>query len=263
MALEIELNSPFFLKSKVYHSRKFEIDHAFTYSTLNVFCDVDHIDQLNHVFNKKFSGWMQIKSESYFNKVKNISLKDKINSWIFEKFNLRFEKIVLQTMPSFLGYVFNPISFWYCYDNQILKAVLCDVNNTFGEKYFYWIYAGGEDLLKLKVQQNKQFHVSPFFSTDGYYQFSFLQKGTQVFSEVTLFDSKDVLKIKTWIHGDLTPLNELSLVKILKKYGLFTGLVIFRIHFQALKLFLKKATFFKKPKYPNTEVQHESIIIHR
>ena len=263
MALEVELQTPFFLKSKVYHSRKFEIDHGFTYSTLNVFCDVTQIDQLNNFFSRKFNRLMQIKSENYFNKEKNISLKDKINTWILEKFGLRFDQVVLQTMPSFLGYVFNPISFWYCYENQTLKAVLCDVSNTFGEKYFYWIYAGGEDLLKVKIQQSKKFHVSPFFSTDGYYQFSFLQKGTQVFSEVILFDSKDQLKIKTWIHGDLTPLDSLSLGQVVKKYGLFTFLVIIRIHYQAFKLFLKKATFFRKPKYPNPEVQHESIIIHR
>src|SRR5690606_34171793 len=86
----------------------------------------------------------------------------------FAEANIDFEprRIWLQTFPRVMGYVFNPVSFWYCYDgNDVLRSVLCEVNNTFGETHNYIVRH--PDLAPIKkgdrFHAEKIFHVSPFF----------------------------------------------------------------------------------------------------
>ena len=80
------------------------------------------------------------------------------------------------TMPRMLGYVFNPVSFWFCRDRSgALRAVLCEVNNTFGESHCYLVHH--DDLRPIEpdawLDGRKAFHVSPFLPVEGGYRFRF------------------------------------------------------------------------------------------
>ena len=84
--------------------------------------------------------------------------------------------IILVTMPRIMGYVFNPVSFYLCLDEaNLLKAVLCEVHNTFGECHSY--LCAHPDHAPIMpdqwLQAEKVFHVSPFLERCGDYKFRF------------------------------------------------------------------------------------------
>jgi len=83
-------------------------------------------------------------------------------------------EVWLQTFPRVLGYVFNPVSFWFCHRaDGALRAVLCEVNNTFGERHCYLLDEGGPIGNSSEMTAKKIFHVSPFCRIEGHYRFQF------------------------------------------------------------------------------------------
>ncbi len=165
-------------------------------------------------------------------------------------------EVWLHTFPRVLGYVFNPVSFWFAHraDGQ-LRAVVCEVNNTFGERHCYLLahengrpLAWGETLTARKV-----FHVSPFCPVEGAYRFRFVlaarEDGERFVGRIDYDDAGGAL-LQTSIEGRLQPLTDASLLRVLLTRPAFTFGVVARIHWQALKLWLTRVPFFRKPEPP-------------
>ena len=105
-------------------------------------------------------------------------------------------EIVLQTMPRIMGYVFNPVSFMFCHDAQShLVAVLCEVNNTFGERHNYIVaHADGRPIgPRDSLWARKVFHVSPFFPVRGEYRFRFVRRGAVRAVAIDYFDGGQLM----------------------------------------------------------------------
>ena len=170
-------------------------------------------------------------------------------------------EIWLQTFPRVLGYVFNPVSFWFCHRKDgALRAIVCEVNNTFGERHCYLLYKdSGEPILSGEsLKSKKVFHVSPFCEVRGEYLFRFLfsqdsQSGANSVARIELHEDSAPL-INTSISGTSKPLNRHHLYSALVRYPLMSLGVIFRIHWQALKLWIKGVPFYSKPKPPEFEI---------
>ncbi len=174
-------------------------------------------------------------------------------------------EIWLHTLPRVLGYVFNPVSFWFCEraDGR-LRAIVCEVNNTFGERHCYLLahpdgraLAWGEELAARKV-----FHVSPFCRAEGEYRFRFLLTGTSTagarfVARIDYHDAQGPL-LQTSIEGALAPLTDARLLRTLVTHPAFTLGVIVRIHWQALRLWIKRVPFFSKPRPPGRGVTHST-----
>lgn len=164
-------------------------------------------------------------------------------------------EVVLQTMPRLFGYLFNPVSFWFCHDDEgALRAVLCQVNNTFGERHNYLVshpdgrvIVGGEWLRARKV-----FHVSPFFPVRGEYRFRFEQRGPVGSVDIDYWDG-DTRMLATRVSGRAEPMSRKTLSRALWRFPFMTLAVIARIHWQALRLWLKRVAFFRKPLPPLEE----------
>jgi uncharacterized protein len=165
-------------------------------------------------------------------------------------------EVVLQTFPRVLGYVFNPVSFWFCHDRAgALRAVLAEVNNTFGERHSYLLahpdqrpVADGEPL-----EARKAFHVSPFCRVRGGYRFRFLQRGDRTLARIDYADEQGDL-LHTSVSGRTQTLSAASLARAFFGYPLMTLGVVARIHYQALMLWAKRVPFFSKPVPPVEEV---------
>ncbi|MFN7570436.1 MAG: DUF1365 domain-containing protein [Betaproteobacteria bacterium] len=169
-------------------------------------------------------------------------------------------EIWLHCFPRVLGYVFNPVSLWFCHRaDGALRAVLCEVNNTFGERHCYLLahadgspLAWGETLCARKV-----FHVSPFCAVEGSYRFRFMlarrAEGERFVARIDYDDGAGQL-LATSIEGHLAPLTDAQLARAFWRYPAFSFGVIARIHWQALKLWAKRVPFFSKPSAPVIDV---------
>jgi DUF1365 family protein len=171
-------------------------------------------------------------------------------------------EIWLQAMPRVLGFVFNPVSFWFCHraDGE-LRAVLCDVRNTFGERHFYLLDNGGEIANGSEMGARKVFHVSPFFAVDGSYRFRFMRvmralRGRLAESTLACIDYEDAggLLLQTSVSGIGAPITNAAVATAFFKYPLMTFGVVARIHLQALRLCLKRLPFYPKPAPPQQKV---------
>lgn len=164
-------------------------------------------------------------------------------------------EIWLQTFPRVLGYVFNPVSFWYCHRaNGELAAVIAEVNNTFGQRHWYVLrpqphqraIRWGQELRASKV-----FHVSPFCRVEGRYRFRFLRSAStdgdveRIVARVD-HDDTDGPLLLTSIAGTLAPLTAQRVLRALALHPLHSFGVIARIHWQALKLWCKRVPFIPR-----------------
>ena len=153
-------------------------------------------------------------------------------------------EIVLQTFPRVLGFVFNPVSFWYCHDRSgQLIAILAEVNNTFGGTHSYLLHRRGEPLVDgVEMRADKLFHVSPFNEIEGGYRFRFqLERAVQLCR--IDYDGAEGELLLTSISGKPQPWSAAALLKAFLRMPFLTLGVIARIHWQALKLWLKGVPF--------------------
>jgi DUF1365 family protein len=164
-------------------------------------------------------------------------------------------EIVLYAFPRMLGYAFNPVSFWVCHDDAgAVRAVLCEVRNTFGERHNYLVAArDGRPLLSGEAYTaRKVFHVSPFCEVKGHYRFRFLFGGDRWLARIDYFDEDDIADplLETWISGAAAPLDARAVRSLWWRYRFFTAGVVARIHWQARKLAMRRVPFFTKPAPP-------------
>jgi len=170
-------------------------------------------------------------------------------------------EISLQCFPRVLGFVFNPVSFWYCQNRSgELMAVLAEVRNTFGEHHNYLLaHADGRAIGDGEsIERNKVFHVSPFMAIAGHYRFRFYARaepGHAPTWRLACIDHGDAGGdlLHTALSGEAMPLVNRTLLKAFFSYPLLTFGVVLRIHWQALRLWLKRVPFFTKPEPPLEE----------
>jgi DUF1365 family protein len=164
-------------------------------------------------------------------------------------------EIWLQTFPRMLGYVFNPVSFWLCHDRDgALRTVLCEVNNTFGERHNYLLAHPDQRpiLPGDRLTVRKVLHVSPFCEVEGRYRFQFDLNGETCAMRIDYADDQGPL-LATAVRGRSEALTVRSLARAFLGYPWMTLGVIVRIHWQALRLWLKGVPFFRKPLPPIQE----------
>ena len=158
--------------------------------------------------------------------------------------------IVLIAMPRVFGYVFNPISFWLCLDKEgALRAVLCEVCNTFGENHSYLCVHADRRVIGITdvMETEKLFHVSPFLKREGSYRFRFDWRAGKFGAWVDYYDETGKKQLVTALTGDLVPYSRIGLRHAFWRYPLVTLKTISLIHWQAGRLFLKKMRYVPKP----------------
>lgn len=158
--------------------------------------------------------------------------------------------VTLVAMPRVLGYVFNPVSFWLCRDRQgALRAVLCEVNNTFGERHSY--LCARSDGCAIQPDEwldgQKLFHVSPFLAREGGYKFRFNVQDKAFGVWIDFYDASGAKQLVTSLIGNFSPFTPAAVRRRFFSHPLVTITAIARIHWQAVKLLAKGIRYIPKP----------------
>jgi uncharacterized protein len=154
-------------------------------------------------------------------------------------------RILLLTHCRIFGYVFNPVSLYYCLDREeVLRVVVAEVNNTFGDTWPYVleVAAGGGTTWREK----KLMHVSPFFSLDGTYDFVLPLPGETAEVSIDLTHGGHTV-LAAHMSLKRAPLTDRALLRMLLRLPFMTLKVILAIHWEALRLWLKRAPLFPRP----------------
>lgn len=174
-----------------------------------------------------------------------------------------WEDITLICMPRVLGYVFNPVSFWICRDNNYaIQAVICEVNNTFGQTHTYLCLApnktdtpdSSEQMMPPPISSqswlvaDKCFHVSPFLPRIGEYHFRFDIQADSAYINIDYYENAETKTLLTSLKGDFVPLTRKNRLNAFFTSPLVTLKAIVLIHYQAIKIVAKKIPFIKLPK---------------
>ncbi len=244
-------------EADIVHKRLIPKVNKFLYKGYYICFDIAQIEKLQSVFFSlnKFNIF------SFYNRDHGARSNDSCANWIKETLqneNIKIDgKIYLLTLPRILGYVFNPVSFWFCLNSQNqLQAVLAEVNNTFKESHNYLIYEkNGEALSSQKFYEaNKNFYVSPFMKVEGKYKFRFVFDDEKIAIWIDYFDNESKLMLMTSLIGKRYDLTSLSLLRNFVTIPFNTFKIIFLIHFQAIKLFFKKIKYIKRPKKSDNNI---------
>jgi DUF1365 family protein len=163
-------------------------------------------------------------------------------------------RVMLVTLPRVLGYVFNPVSFYFCFseDNQALGAVV-QVGNTFGEMKLYYLpeRTPGE-VVRFVLQETKYFYVSPFMDHDLKFAFDLQVPGAKMVMQID--DYQDTQRVlHTTLTGERRELSDRNLLRFLWKYPLVTLKVIGGIHWEAFRIWRKGLPYHRKAENPDLQ----------
>lgn len=162
--------------------------------------------------------------------------------------------LALLTQPRFLGYWFNPVSFWLVLDGDSLIAVIAEVNNTFGQRHSYLLVRPDHAPITATtpIHAQKLFYVSPFQDIAGAYRFNLAVHADRIGIRISQIDGNG--GIDTTMAGRLQPLTNRAIVQgALRRPGGALGVVV-QIYWHALRLKLKGAAYRKRPSPPDVEI---------
>lgn len=250
------------LRHRRFHPRK----HEFTYKLFMAWLDIDRIPELMAkspwTSYNRFN-WASFQERDHFGD-QRLSLRERVEQDArAHGVPLRDGPIFLLTHLRYLGYCFNPISFYFCYDRSgHLDAVLAEVNSTFGESCNYWLWRQNRQpsANALHYRCPKTMHVSPFMDMNLDYEFvltepavklvahmNTIERGNAFESPQTLFDATLALEGRPWTSRNLSG--------VLLRHPWMTAKVIGAIHWEALRLFLKRVPVFTHPARVRPPVQ--------
>ena len=246
------------------HRRFTPVRHEFTYPLFMVFLDIDRLPELMKIsplagYNRR--NWISYQERDHFGDPAK-TLRQRLSRDAEKKgVVLPAGPIFLLTHLRYLGYNFNPVSFFYCYDGEDkLQMVMAEVNNTFGETANYWLTPSVERPAGANKRYRfpKQFHVSPFLNLAQEYDWTFTPPAQRLISESVsyedgreIFDSTLKLDRREWSRTELH--------RALLRFPWMMAKVIASIHWQALRLKLKRVPVVRHPGpdlFERATVQH-------
>lgn len=246
------------LFGKVLHERYFPVEYRFVYRVFSLMLDIDELPQLSRRL--RLFSHNRFNIFSFYDRDHGPGADAPLQPWIHALLaangvHLEGGRIKLLCFPRVLGYVFNPLSTWYCYHaDGSLRAVLCEVSNTFGERHHYLLHENGRPLRwPVKGEKEKVFHVSPFIGMNARYRFRLSRRDDRVAVLIReSYGGKPMLVAS--LAGRLRDLSDRRLIGAALAYPFLTLKVIAAIHWHALSLWLKGARFYPKPNPPARDV---------
>ena len=242
---------------EVNHTRFKPVKHFLNYKTFSLFIDLDEIQQLD----KSISIFSHNKFNifSFYNKDHGERDGNCLKKWVISnlkkyKIEGNISKIKILCYPRIFGYVFNPLSIFYCYENEKLKSIFYEVKNTFNEQHTYIFKIKDGEEIKQKCK--KKFYVSPFMDMETFYNFKLIDPNQRLSVMIKQTDAEGTVLTATQT-GDKKEFNFKQLLINFFRYPLMTLKIISSIHFEALLLWKKGAIYRKRDKKVFNNLSYE------
>lgn len=251
------------------HRRFLPAPHAFSYRLFMMYLDLDELPGLfdgRWFWSARGPNIAWFKREDYYGDPA-LTLKTAIADLVHRETGRRPSgPIRLLTHMRYFGHCFNPVSFYYCFDQdgRTLQAIVAEITNTpWKERHAYVLdCVRGREHKRYRFGFSKDFHVSPFMPMEIEYDWGFNDPADLLHvhmrnlqNDGKVFDATLELKRK--------PLNGLELAKVLVGYPWMTLKVVFAIYWQALRLWMKKVPFYVHPEKRKFEPSMMDSRVHR
>lgn len=238
-----------------YHGRKGAIDNAFRYSVDYMLLDAEADVTTPSLFARNGRGLMALDDIDHGGPPK----AGRGAPWVRDVLQAHqvtgVAHIELLAQPKVLGHVFNPVSFWLCRrQDDALIAVIAEVTNTFGDRHSYLVHH--TDLRAIapddRLAATKILHVSPFQPVEGGYEFRFDIRTDRI--GIWIDYSRGNGGLIATLTGHRTALTNGSILRAVLRRPFGARRVLALIHWQALKLWFKRAVYRARPLPPTDEV---------
>ena len=245
----------------IVHERFQDFKHKFKYFILSMFLDYDEIRDLTKKI--KIFSYNKFNIFSYYENDHGYRdgrlLRDFVEDFLFiNKVTYKKLKINIMCFPRILGYVFNPLSIIYCYDEKILIAIFYEVKNTSNEQHTYCFARNKNHQAKKYTHEcDKNFYVSPFIGMKARYKFENLNPNHKMSVAINLFDNDNNKILTASQYGIKLPLNSITLLKQLLFNPLVTIKVIFAILYEAIFIITKGGKYYARKKKYNDSISFE------
>jgi hypothetical protein len=234
------------------HRRSGPVRHEFTYPLFMAFLDVDRIPELMKV--SRFTSYNRFNSAAFYEADHfgdpTLTLRQRLSADAANHgIRLPEGPIFLLTHLRYLGYNFNPISIFYCYNREgRIETMMAEVNSTFGERHNYWLSAANRvgPPESLRYQCGKKMHVSPFLPMELDYGFVLPPPGERLIAHMNTMAGEQI-PLDATLRLRREPWTAASLRRVLLRFPWMTAKVIVAIHWEALKLYRKQVPVFTHP----------------
>lgn len=243
------------IAGQTWHGRKGAIDNAFRYSIDYVLLEAEGTPAAPRLFGRNRAALASIRDLDHGGSPGH----GRGAAWVREvlaQYQLQPPaRIELLAQPRILGHVFNPVSFWLCRDDAgALRSVIAEVTNTYGDRHSYLVHRPDHAPItpQDRLGAQKIFHVSPFQKIEGGYEFRFDLRADRIGIWIDM--SGHGAGVIATLTGKRRPLSNRGLLGAMLRRPFGSRRVLALIHWQALKLWWKGATFQPRPEPPTDEV---------
>ena len=242
---------------EVMHRRSRPKAYKFVYRVFNILVDVDTLDADTH--RRRLFSYNRFNLFSFFDRDHGARDGSKLRPWVEKHLDAAglshaAANIRLLCMPRVLGYVFDPLSIYYCSDAKgKLAAVLYEVKNTFGDQHGYLFPVEAGTAAPQDHIADKIFHVSPLIAMNAQYRIRTTAPDDRLAVLIRESDDEGEFLVAT-LTGERRDLTDAALLGRFIRIPFLTLKIIVAIHFEAIRLMLRGVKYTTRPEPPAEEV---------
>lgn len=244
-------------EGKVFHRRLRPRVHALSYRVFYMALDLDELPSLAR--RSRFFAHNRFSLFSFHDRDHGDGSGKPLRMWVEAQLaragiETGGGRILVLTFPRVLGYVFNPLSIYFCHRaDGSLAAMLYEVNNTFGDRHSYLIPVADGEAQTVEQGCDKAFYVSPFIPVSGRYHFKVARPGTRFALTIRESDGEGALLTASFT-GEARGFRDRDLLTAFLRHPLMTLKVVAGIHLEAAKLWRKGLRLAARPAAPVSPV---------